>query len=152
MGFQSREIRQVTTGSLSDQLESTRRMQTPTNVFFIPFHRSLLLFLKYHSSRQRLHSHGTTATLQPFPFVTATNGASAYGFVSMRVCARVVVGSYSSRNQERSMKNRGAIQLYNSLLVFIYYILSAAAAVCPSHTVAFAVVTATVLLCACITP
>ena len=56
-------------------------------IFFSFFHVFLWLFLKYHSSCQRLGSHGTTAALQAFvPFVTATNGASAYTFVSTRVC------------------------------------------------------------------
>ena len=49
--------------------------------------------------------------------MTATNGASACGSVSVRVCVRVViVGSYSSRNREHSsLKNRGAIQLFSAL-------------------------------------
>ena len=46
----------------------------------------LLLFLEYHNSHQRLGSHGTTAALQGFAFVTATNGVSKCRFVSMRVC------------------------------------------------------------------
>ena len=89
LGVQSREIWQVTTGSLSDQLEPTRPMQPPKMSFFASFHLSLLLLLKPHSSRQRLGSHGTTAALQAFPFVTATSGASACGSVNVRVCARV---------------------------------------------------------------
>ena len=52
---------------------------------------SPLLFLKYQSSRQSLGSHGTTAALQAFPVVTATNGASACVFVSVRVCACVII-------------------------------------------------------------
>ena len=51
----------------------------------------LLLFLKYHSSRQRLGSHGAKAVLQAFPLVTATNGASACGFASVSACACVCV-------------------------------------------------------------
>ena len=86
-------------GLLSDQLEPTRPMQpTPPKIVF---HLSAAV-LKYHSSCQRLGSHGTTAALQAFPFVTATIGASACGFVSVRVCACVIVGSYSSRNQGQS--------------------------------------------------
>ena len=70
---------------------------------------SLLLFLRYHSSPQGLRSHGTTAALQAFPFVTATNGAFAW------VCAGVHVhmSSYSRilalqryRNQEQSVSTR----------------------------------------------
>ena len=91
LGVQSRELWQVTTGSLSDQLEPTRRMQTPTHFVLFLFYSlftSLLLFLNYHSSRERLGSHGTTAELHAFPFVTATNGAYACGFVNVRVvCA-----------------------------------------------------------------
>ena len=37
---------------------------------------------------KRLDCHGTTAAHQAFPFVTATNGASPCGFVSVRACAR----------------------------------------------------------------
>ena len=66
----------------------------------------LLLFSRYHSSRQRLGTHGTTAAPQAFPFVTATNSASAYGFVSVRACHCRI----RCRNQERSFKNIGAIQ------------------------------------------
>ena len=61
---------------------------------------SLMLYLKYHSSCQRLGSQGTTAALQAS--VTATNGASAFGFVSVHVGVCVITGSYSSRNQEHS--------------------------------------------------
>ena len=108
----------------------------PQEVFFFLVHLfqlSLLLFLKYQISRQRLGSHGTTAALQAFAFVTATNGAFACGFVRVRVCACVIVGSYSSSNQEHSLKNRGAIQLL--LLFFIFAMLSAA--VCLYHTISF---------------
>ena len=40
---------------------------------------ALLLFLEYHAAavKSRLDSHDTAAALQAFPFVTATNGASA---------------------------------------------------------------------------
>ena len=58
----------------------------PKNVIVFIF-TSLLLLWKYQSSCQRLGSHGTTAALQAFPFVTTMNGASACGFVSVRVCA-----------------------------------------------------------------
>ena len=39
-------------------------------------------------------------------------------FVSVRVCAYVIVGYYSSRNQEYSLKDRGAIQL-----IWLFFIL-----------------------------
>ena len=60
-------------------------------VFFFFFCLSPVLLLKYHSSRQTplIGSHGTTAALQTFPVVAATSSASACGFVSIRVCARV---------------------------------------------------------------
>ena len=80
----------VIAGLLSDQLEPTRPMQTPKKLFlFLFFHPSLLLFLKHHSSCQRLGSHGTSAALQVFPVVTVTTCASSCGFESVRVCARV---------------------------------------------------------------
>ena len=65
LGVHSRQIWQVTTGSLCEQLEPTRLMQTPEMASLFS---SLcpLLFLKYHSSRQRLGRHGTTAALQDF--------------------------------------------------------------------------------------
>ena len=69
----------------------------------------LLLFLKYHSNRQRVGSDGTTTALQAFPLVTATKSASACGFVSVRVRACAVIGSCSSRNQEHNLKKRGAL-------------------------------------------
>ena len=119
LGVLSREIWQEIVGLLPDQLvEPTRPMQTAKcHVFFFLF-SPLLLILKYDSSCQRLGSHGTTAAIQAFPFVTATNGASAGGFDSVRVWACVIVGSYSSRNQENSLKNGGAIQ--RLVLVFIF--------------------------------
>ena len=100
LGVQSCEIWQITTGSLSDQLlmEPTGPMQTPKT--YCSFFTSLLLFLKYHSSHQRLGSRGTTAALQAFPVVTATNGASACGFVRMRVCTRFIVGSYKGLRRQ----------------------------------------------------
>ena len=111
-------------------------MQPPKTLFLI-FHLSLLLFWKYHSSRQRLGSHGTTAAPQAFPFVTATNGASARGFVSVCGCACVIVGSYnSSRSQEQSPE-QGGCSAFFFLLFFVLAVLSAAAAVCLYHTVSF---------------
>ena len=99
------------------------------------FHFYLLLFWKCHSSRQRPGSYGTTAALQAFPFVIATNGVAACGFVSVRVRAPVIVDptAVATRN---SLKNRGTIQF---LLLFpIFAMLStAAAAVCLCHAVSF---------------
>ena len=101
-GVQSREIWQVTSGSLPDPLDQTRRMQTSTMSPFFSFFFSPLCFccFKYHGSRQRLGSRGTTAALQAFPVVTATNGASACGFVRMRVCTRFIVGSYKGLRRQ----------------------------------------------------
>ena len=64
-------------GIASAEPEPTRPMETPRRLLFFSCHRFPLLFLKYHSSRQRLSSHGTTAARQGFPVVTATSGASA---------------------------------------------------------------------------
>ena len=65
---------------------------------------ALLLLLKYRTRPQRLGSQGATAAaLQAFPFVRATNGASAC--VRVRGCMRVCMSHYwilSSRNQEQS--------------------------------------------------
>ena len=51
---------------------------SPMQTLKVPysFSTSVLMFLKYHSSCQRLGSHGTIATTQVIPFATATNGAS----------------------------------------------------------------------------
>ena len=74
LSVQSREIWQVIAGRPSAQLEpSNPTVKLP---IFSPY-CCLLLFLKYRSSPQKLgSSHGTTAALQTFPFVTATNGAA----------------------------------------------------------------------------
>ena len=53
----------------------------------------------------------------PFPFVTATQGASTRRFVRVSVCARVVVGSYSSRGQER--RREVPISFYCSFSLFL---------------------------------
>ena len=86
-GVQSREMWQVIAGLLSDELEPTRPMQTPTVSFCSFFHPYLLLFFKNHSNHRMLGSHGTTTALQAFPFVTATNSASAC--VRERACVCV---------------------------------------------------------------
>ena len=141
LGVQSREIWQVTTGSLYDQLEPTRPVQTPITSFS-SFFTSLLLILKYYNTAavkgyaarvQQPCFHGTTATRQAFPFKTAANGAFACGFVSVLVCACVIKASYRSRIQEHSLKNRGAIQLHCSCSFLLCCLLL-------------------LLLCSCITP
>ena len=58
LGAQSRTIWQVVAGSLPADLEPTRPIETPRTFFFPHFVTSPGLFLKYHSSRQRLGSHG----------------------------------------------------------------------------------------------
>ena len=68
----------------------------------------------------RLGRDGTTAAFQAFPFVTATSGASAC--VRERACVCV---SYSSTDQEHSLKKRGAM----SAVRFFYFAMLFAAAV-----------------------
>ena len=80
-------------------------------------------------------SHGTTAALQAFPFVTATNGVSAcvcmsvraWACLSVRACHPKILHQAGTRN---SIKNRGAIHLF--LLFFHFDILLAAACCCCS--------------------
>ena len=75
LGVQSREIWQITTGSLSDHLEPTRPMQTrKTKAQFPP----QVIFSFFVSG---CCCYGTTAAIQAFPFMTAMNGASACGLV-----------------------------------------------------------------------
>ena len=105
-------------------------------IFLDPIvHLSLLLFLKNHSSCQRLGSHGTTAAFQAFPFVAATNGASACGFLRVRVCACRSFWDPTTVGTRNSLKNRGVIQLL--MLFFFVAMLSAAAAWCLYHTASF---------------
>ena len=72
---------------------------------------SLLQFLKYHtaSSYHRVGGQGTAAALQAFTFVIATNGASACGFVSVRVCAYVSLSDPTpvQVGARKSLKHRG---------------------------------------------
>ena len=138
LGVPSPAIWQVVAGSLSAELEPTRPMDIPKLSSLFTFFTSLLLFLKCHSSRQRLGRYGTTAALQAFPSVTAPNGASGCVCERARVCLSVIEASYSSKNQEHSsLTTRGALQYF--LLFFIFTMLSAAAAaaVCLYHTVRF---------------
>ena len=105
LGVQSSEIWQVTTGSLSGQLAPTKPVQTPKMACFVfSFFTSFaaVFDMKKHSNQQRLGSHGTTAALQAFPFVTATNGAFAW------VCAGVHVhmSSYSRILALQRYRNR----------------------------------------------
>ena len=80
------------TGSFSVEPAPRRTMKTPHFQFFaLNCHAcilftSLLLFTEYRSSPQKLGSHGTTAALQAFLFVTATNGASECVCVRERAC------------------------------------------------------------------
>ena len=121
---QSREIWQVIAGLLSYQVrqsQPTRRVQTPNTyvrtcvffvLFFVPiFFLSLLLLSSTTTvsvTVKRAGSQGTTAALHPClsRFVTATNGASACGFVSVRACVRVIVGLHSSTNQGHSLNQQ----------------------------------------------
>ena len=89
-------------------------MQTLRRTLFSSsFHLSAAVFVEHHSSRQRLGSHGTTAALHAFPFVTATNGASS---VCVRGChCRILQQYVGTRN---SLKNRGAVQLLLNSIPF----------------------------------
>ena len=134
-GVQSRETGQVTTGSLSDQLEPTSHMQTPkmskkkNNIFYL----SLLLF----RTTQRLGNHGTAAAFQAFPSVTATNGAPVCGFASVRVCARVSLLGPTAVGSRKTAVSRTEVPF--SFYCYFSFLLSvpSAAAVCLYHTVSF---------------
>ena len=132
LGLQNRQIWQVTTGSLSDQVEPTRPMHTPQMPFF---HSSPLCVAVFEVPQQ------PSNTRQP----RYNNRASSFSLCDSHercvcmcvreracVCTCAIVGSYSSRNQEHILKNTSAIQLL--LLFFIFAMLLAAAAVCPYHT------------------
>ena len=89
-------------------------------------------------SRPSVGSHGTTAALEAFSFVTATKGGSV-----CCLCVRVCVCHHRILQQDptavgtrnTSLKNKGGdVQL--SLLFFIFVKLPAAA-VCLYHTVSF---------------
>ena len=57
---------------------------------FTPLAAAAFQVQQHLQPSKRLDCHGTTAAHQAFPFVTATNGASTFGFVSVRTCARRV--------------------------------------------------------------
>ena len=92
LGVQSRENWQITTGSLSGQLEPTRPMQTrkttaqfpPHVVFSFPRPPPHVIFSFFVSGC----CYGTTAALQAFPFMTAKNGAFGCRLESVRVRTR----------------------------------------------------------------
>ena len=56
-------------------------------IFFTTLAAAVFQVQQQQPSKRR-GCHGTTAAHQAFPFVTATNGASPCGFVSVRTCAR----------------------------------------------------------------
>ena len=66
-----------------------------------------------------------------FPFVTATDGASACGFVSVRVCACacecVIAASYGSKNQEHGQSQE---QRCHSAFFAIFHFCSAVCCCC----------------------
>ena len=88
------------------------------------FFTSLRMFLKYHSSRQKLGNYGATAALQAFPF--ATNGASARGFVSVRMRACVslqdpaAVGTRNTAAVSFSNFEADALPLSEHFCMFVY--------------------------------
>ena len=55
--------------------------------FFTPLDAAIFQVQKQQQPSKRLGFHGITATHQAFPIVTATNGASLCGFVSVGICA-----------------------------------------------------------------
>ena len=140
LGVQRREIWQVTTGSLSDQLEPTRPMHTPKTLFLDVLPLSAAVFKYHSSSRQRLGSHGTTAALQAFHLLCDSHERcfSACGFVSVRECARVIVESYSSStNQEQSQEQSQQRRCHSAFITALFFILLCCLLL---------------LMCVCITP
>ena len=93
----------------------------PPNLSHFHFFTSLLLFLKHRSSYQRLGSYRTTAALQVFPFVTATNGASACVCVSVRV---------SSYNRTVGTRNTVRPSKRDSISAFLFFFFRISAACC----------------------
>ena len=112
-------------------------MQNPSRPFPPHMITSLLMFLKYYNSCQRLRgNHGTTAALQAFPFVKPTNGASWCGFVSVRVCACDVVASHQ-REPGTVSRTEVPFSFFSLCFIFAIYMVSDAAAVCLYHTASF---------------
>ena len=89
-GRQSHEIWRVTTGLLSDQLEPTRPMETQKTLegggHISPLTVAVVEVSQQLSKARQPRYKGCASSLS---FVTATNGASACGFVSVRVFACV---------------------------------------------------------------
>ena len=79
----------------------------PPKMLFLFIFSPLLLFLNHHSSsRQRLGSHGTTATLQA-SLCDSHERCFCVCVLSVPVCACVLMqGSCSSRNQTHNRKKR----------------------------------------------
>ena len=69
--------------------------------------------------------------------MTATNGACACGFVSVRVCVWVIVGSYSSSSQEQQQSQEQRCHSAFIALFIFAKLSAAAAAVCLDHTGSF---------------
>ena len=115
LGVQSREIWQVTTGSLSDQLESLSH--------FSPLYAAVFQVAQQRSKARhpRYNSHASRSPL--------CDSHERCFCVWVRehacVCVCVIVGSYSSRNQEQSQEQR-CHSAFNALLLSG----AAAAAVC----------------------
>ena len=113
LGVQGREIWQVTTGSLSDQLEPTRLVQTPKTLF-CHFSPLCCCFFRCHSSRQSIGSHGTTPALQAFPFCDSHERCFCVWVRERAVCVRVCHCRIlqRSRNQEQSQKQRSFTAIF----------------------------------------
>ena len=91
------------------------------HLFFVfpVFLAPLFVFLKYHSRRQRLGSHGTSRA-SSFPLCDSHERCFCvctrkHAYVCVCVC--VIIGSFSSRSQEHGFKKRCAIQLFFSLFL-----------------------------------
>ena len=82
-----------------------------TVIFSFSTSRCCCLWSTATVALKRLGSRGTTAALQAYLFVTATNGASACVCVSVRMCVCECV-SCGSRNQEHSLKKRGTTSAF----------------------------------------
>ena len=136
LGVQSRAIWQVFPGSLSDELERTRRCGNPQSVrfFSFSFFTSLLLFLKYlQLSKARQPRYNSRAS--SFSLCDSHERCSC---VLVTACVRVVnIGSDSSRNQEHSQEQRCRSAFFCSFSFFLRVLSAAPAVVCLYRTESF---------------
>ena len=134
LGCQSRTSWQSNHGFACLPARANQAHRNPKNdIFCSLFHLSLLLFLKYQSRRQRLGSHRTTTAVHYFSICGSHERCFCVS-VRDRVCACVIVGSYSGRDQEQSVEKR--VQ-FGISLILILAVLPAAAVFYLHHTVIF---------------